>query len=307
MMAMTRRRERGIALIQVLLVTGIIALLMLQMGLTARDQVARAQALSDRAALQLATQSREAALVYSLLTEPLANVPESENPYAAAWNFQGDPFTVDGITFSIQDESGRMRVPNLPGNEFEQLLLSQGVAPTRARKLNQELMGMQGVSAPLKELGTTPTAQDGGEAPPMPPGLYPLQDLGQLRLLPGMDPELYRRLRPLLTLYPTPGFNPTTARPALLKAQMTTSQVTGVKDVRDSGGLDSQALWKLTGVIADESTVLAPGPALTVRLEMDAGEARVLRTTTFIVRPYASEPLAVWQQVRGEDEGGRTE
>ena len=307
MMAMATRREQGIALIQVLLMTGIIALLMLQMGLTARDQVARAQALSDRAALQLAAQSRESAMVYSLLTEPLAQAPGSENPYAAAWNFQGVPFTVDGITFSIQDESGRMRVPNLPGNEFEQLLLSQDVEPTRARRLNQELMAMQGVTAPLKELGTTPAAQDGGEAPAMPPGLYPLQDLGQLKLLPGMDPELYWRLRPLLTLYPTPGFNPTTAPPALLNAQMTTSQVKGVKDARDSGGLDSQALWKLTGMMADENTVLAPGPALTVRLEMDAGQARVLRTTTFIVRPYASEPLAVWQQVRGEDDGGRTE
>jgi general secretion pathway protein K len=306
-MAMAERRERGIALIQVLLMTGIIALLMLQMGLTARDQVARAQALADRAALQLAAQSRESAMVYSLLTEPLANSPDSENPYAAAWNFQGDPFTVDGITFSIQDESGRMRVPNTPGNEFEKLLLSQDVEPTRARRLNQELMAMQGVSAPLKELGTTPAAEDGGEAPPLAAGRYPLQDLGQLRLLPGMDPELYRRLRPLLTLYPTPGFNPTTAPPALLNAQMTTSQVAGVKDARDSGGLDTQALWKLTGLLADETTVLAPGPALTVSLEMDAGEARVLRTTTFIVRPYASEPLAVWQQVRGEGGGGRTE
>jgi hypothetical protein len=122
-----------------------------------------------------------------------------------------------------------------------------------------------------------------------------------------MDLELYRRLRPLLTLYPTPGFNPTTAPPDLLKAQMTTSQVAGVKDARNSGTLDTLQLWKLTGVMADENTVLAPGPALTVRLEMDAGETRVLRTTTFIVRPYASEPLAVWQQVRGEDEDGRTE
>ena len=94
------RREQGIALIQVLLVTGIIALLMLQMGLTAREQVARAQALADRAEVQLAAQSRESALLYTLLTEQLVRVPDSENPYVAAWNFHGEPFTVDGITFS---------------------------------------------------------------------------------------------------------------------------------------------------------------------------------------------------------------
>ena len=89
------RRDQGIALIQVLLVTGIIALLMLQMGLTAREQVARAQALVDRAEVQLAAQSRESALLYTLLTELLVRVPDSEIPYVAAWNFHGEPFTVE--------------------------------------------------------------------------------------------------------------------------------------------------------------------------------------------------------------------
>ena len=138
------RRERGIALIQVLLVTGIIALLMLQMGLTAREQVARAQALVDRAEVQLAAQSRESALLYTLLTEQLVRVPDSENPYVAAWNFHGEPFTVDGITFSIQDESGRMRVPLLDSRGFESMLHSLGVESLRAKALGRELMTLQG-------------------------------------------------------------------------------------------------------------------------------------------------------------------
>jgi general secretion pathway protein K len=291
------KRERGIALIQVLLVTGIIGLLMLQMGLTAREQVARAQALADRAELQLAAQSRESALLYSLLTEPMVRVPESKNPYAAAWNFQGEPFTVDGITFSIQDESGRMRVPDLADNDFEQLLLTLGVEPNRARKLALELMAVQGSSPGIRALG-----EEGGERAQPAPGKYPLQDLGQLKLLPGMDLDLYRRLRPLLTLYPTPGFNPTTALPGLLGAQMTKSQVTGVEDARKGGELDSLALWKLTGVEANETTVLSPGPGLTVRLEMALRKARTTRTTIFIVRPYQAEPLAVWQRMRDDDQ-----
>ncbi len=294
------RSERGIALIQVLLVTGLIALLMLQMGLTAREQIARAQAIADRAELQLAAQSRESALLYSLMTEPLVQVAESANPYAAAWNFFGKPFTVDGITFSIQDESGRMRVPDQPGNNFERLLLSLDVEPTRARKLALELMALQGVTPMLRDVGAA--SEDRAAKAP---GLYPLQDLGQLKLLPSMDADLYRRLLPLLTLYATPGFNPTTARPELLGATMTKSQVTGVSDARRSGSLETLTLWKLSGAEADEVTVLAPGPALTVHLEMALREARTNRTTTFIVRPYSSEALAVWQRKRedGVDAG----
>jgi general secretion pathway protein K len=293
-------RERGIALIQVLLVTGIIGLLMLQMGLTARDQVARAQALTDRAELQLAAQSREAALVFSLLTEPMARVPESDNPYAAAWNFQGEPFEVDGIRFRIQDESGRMRLPDQPDDAFEQLLIALDVEPTRARRLALDLMAAQGTAAALRELG-----QDGEVPATGPAARFPFQDLGQLETLPGMDRELYRRLKPLLTLYPTPGFNPTTAPPALLRAQMTKSQATGVADAREGDSLNDLALWKLTGFQADETTVLAPGPALEVSLEMNRGEARLARTTTFVVRPYGAEPLATWQRSRTDEQVDR--
>ena len=293
-------RQRGIALIQVLLISGIIGLLMLQMGLTAREQVARAQALADRAELQLAAQSRESALLYSLLTEPLVQDPKSDNPYAVAWNFRGVPFAVDGITFTIQDESGLLRVPDQGGADFEQLLQGLEVAPDRARRLTRELLEMQGSQVQTRTLG-----EADGSALAQGGGLFPLQDIGQLRLLPSMDTALFARLRPLLTLYPTPGFNPTTARQELLAARLTGSQARGLADAGTDGEVDALTLWKLTGTQADETTVLAPGPGLTVRLEMELRQAHTTRTTTFMVRPYQAEAVAVWQRSRdvtGQDE-----
>jgi general secretion pathway protein K len=292
------RREQGIALIQVLLVTGIIALLMLQIGLTAREQVARAQALLDRAELQLAAQSRESALLYTLLTEPLARIPDSTNPYVAAWNFHGEPFTVDGVTFTIQDESGKMQVPWLDSREFETLLRDLGVEAGRARALGTELMVLQGTKPRRRTLGAGETAAIGAAGAP---GKFRVQDIGELRLLPGMDEDLYRRLRPLLTLYPTPGFNPMTARAELLRAQFTESQANGVTAARARNELDQNTLWKLTGTEADETTVLIPGPGLTVRLEMELRDRRAVRSTTLSVRPYSAEPLGVWQRVAGDE------
>jgi general secretion pathway protein K len=292
------RRERGIALIQVLLITGIIGLLMLQIGLTAREQVAHAQALADRSELQLAAQSREAALTYTLLTEPLARVPDSENPYAAAWNFHGEPFTVDGVTFTIQDESGKMQVPWLDSRDFEALLIDLGVEPARAKALGTELMVLQGTTPRRRTLGEAGTAAVGAAEAP---GKFRVQDIGELRLLPGMDEALYRRLRPLLTLYPTPGFNPMTARAELLHAQLTVSQANGVTEARARNELDQNTLWKLAGSEADETTILIPGPGLTVRLEMELRDRRAVRSSTLSVRPYSAEPLGVWQRVAGDE------
>jgi len=292
------RRERGIALIQVLLVAGIIGLLMLQIGLTAREQVAHAQALADRSELQLAAQSREAALTYTLLTEPLVRLPDSKNPYAAAWNFHGEPFTVDGVTFTIQDESGKMQVPWLDSRDFEALLLDLGVEAGRAKALGTELMVLQGTTPRRRTLGEGETAAIGAAEAP---GKFRVQDIGELRLLPGMDEALYRRLRPLLTLYPTPGFNPMTARAELLRAQLTESQANGVTEARARNELDQNTLWKLTGTEADETTVLIPGPGLTVRLEMELRDRRAVRSSTVSVRPYSAEPLGVWQRVAGDE------
>jgi len=174
------------------------------------------------------------------------------------------------------------------------------VAPDRARRLTRELMELQGSQVQTRALGEAdPAAASPGG------GLYPLQDLSQLRLLPGLDPALFARLRPLLTLYPTPGFNPTTAPRELLAAQLTASQSRGLADARADRAVDALTLWKLTGSQADETTVLAPGPGLTVRLEMGLRQAHTTRTTTFMVRPYEAEAVAVWQRSRdvtGQDE-----
>lgn len=293
------KRQRGIALIQVLLIAGIIGLLMAQLGLTAKEQVARAKLLDDRATLQLGALSRESALLYTLLTEPWVNQPDSANPYAAAWNFTGQPFTVDGITFTIQDESGRLRVPLYGATEFEEILGGLGVERGRARQLGAQLMELQGVSPRLHELGEA--SQE--DAPAAGRG-YPLQDMSELKLLPDMDEELYARLLPILTLYPTPGFNPLTAAPELLAAQLTESERQGLRDARSSGQLDEVMITKLTGLQADEMVNFSPGPALDVRIEFEHNGSRMERQATFIVRPYQVEPVAVWQRSGGLAESG---
>lgn len=285
--------QRGIALIQVLLVSGIIGLLMLQMGLTARQQVAHARALGDRAELQLAAQSREAALLFSMLTEPWVHKPDSANPFVATWNFRGEPFDADGATWRIQDESGRWPVPLYGTQQFEAVLERLGVEPERARRLGRQLQQRQGSASARAAAG----------AGARPADYFPLQSVAELATLPDMDAELFGRLRPLLTLYPTPGFNPLTAPDELLAAQLTGSRAAGVVEARQGDALDATTLWKLSGITADDSTVLAPGPGFTVQLDMSLRDSRVRRTTTFIVRPYQAEPVAVWQRSRGEDPG----
>jgi general secretion pathway protein K len=286
------RRQRGVALVQVLLVTTIIMLLVTQLSLKAAEQVRRAQALQNRSEASLYLHSREVALLYTLLTEPLFPLPQSNNPYAANWNFHGDPFVVDGLQITLQDQSGRMPFPVTHVADFERLLTTLGVGPTQAREISARLAYWTGIrlargSAPGDAMMRGGTG-DGD----------PVQFFGELRFLDGMDELLYGKLAELMTLYPTPGFNPLTAPAELLRMRMSETALSAVLDARRAGELDQNRLWQLARIGADESVVMYTGPGIGIQIAGEYRGVALRRQQVMGVRPYESQPLALWSSER---------
>ena len=284
------RRQRGVALVQVLLVTAIIILLVMQLSLTAAEQVRRAQALQDRSEAALFLHSREVALFYTMLTESLLPSPGSGNPYAASWNFHGEPFVVDGLEITLQDQSGLMRFSVSGVTAFEKLLTVLGLGLTRAREIAEGLAHWLGIT--LSGGGRPGDAMmRGGRGDA-------LQYFGELRFLAGMDEPLYGKLAELMTLYPTPGFNPLTAPAALLRMRMPESTFRAVLDARHKGELDRNRLWQLARIGADESILPFTGPGIGVRLEGEYHGIALRRHLVVGVRPYQAQPLALWSRER---------
>lgn len=287
---MIKYRQRGVALVQVLLVTAIIMLLVMQLSLTAAEQVRRAQALKDRSEASLYLHSREVALLYTLLTEPLVPGPESSNPYAANWNFHGEPFDVDGLEFALQDQSGLMRFPITGVADFEELLAVLGLGLTEARTMAERFGHWIGIS------------QQGGGRPGdamMRDGTGdPVQYFGELKFLAGMDEPLYRQLAELMTLYPTPGFNPLTAPAPLLRMRMPESTLAAALEARRNGQLDQDRLWQLSGIGADESVSMFTGPGIGIRIAGEYRGVTLRRHLVVGVLPYDDEPLPLWSRER---------
>lgn len=283
-------RQRGVALVQVLLVTAIIILLVMQLSLTAADQVRRAQALMDRSEAGLYLHSREVALLYTLLTEPLVASPASSNPYAASWNFHGEPFVVDGLEFVLQDQSGLMRFPVSGVTEFEELLAVLGLGPSQASEMAERLAHWIGIGLPGGGRPGDAMMRDGtGD---------PVQYFGELHFLAGMDEQLYRKLAELMTLYPTPGFNPLTAPAPLLRMRMPESTLGAVLDSRRTGELDQNRLWQVAGIGADESILPLAGPGIGVRIMGEYRGVALRRQLVVGVLPYQPQPLALWSRER---------
>jgi len=293
------KHQHGAALILVLMITFILSLLMLQMSLTAKEQVARAQLLADRAEAELRAESREVALAFTLLTEPWEGTVATDNPYAAAWNFRAQPFTVDGITYRMQDVSGLLMVPLTGAKEFVDLLVALDVELPRATRLGEELIALQGMPTGLSRPGDVATRPPvDADGVPQAGGwpAFPLQSLEELRGLKDMDDALFARLEPLLTLYPTQGFNPLTAPTELLAARLPASELQGVLELRAAGTLNASSLADLTGIGADDMTVLYPGPAIQIELTLEYRGMTVRRNTTVIVQPYLNDAFAIWSR-----------
>ena len=285
-----RGRQRGVALVQVLLVTTIIILLVMQLSLTAADQVKRAQALQDRSEAALYLHSREVALLYSLLTETLAPGRASSNPYAASWNFHGEPFAVDGLEFTLQDQSGLMRFPTSGVSEFESLLPVLGLGTAEARNLAEYLGRWLGI--------TLPGGMRPGDAIMRGAAGGPVQYFGELKFLTGMNDQLYRQLAELMTLYPTPGFNPLTAPAPLLRMRMSESVLGPMLEARRNGELDQDRLWQIAGIGADETTSPFVGPGIGVHIAGEFRGVTLRRHVVVGVEPYELQPLMPWSRER---------
>ena len=283
-------RQKGVALVQVLLVTTIIILLVMQLSLTAREQVRSAQALRDRSEASLYLHSREVAMLYTLLTETLVSPQESANPYAASWNFHGEPFVVDGLEFTLQDQSGLMRFPVSGTSDFRRLLETLGLGPAQARTTAEALGRWLGIATQRSSLPGDAMMRGGtGD---------PVQYFGEMRFLSGMDEALYGQLANLMTLYPTPGFNPLTAPEPLLRMRTSPSTSAALLDARRKGELNQQRLWEIAGIGMDDTTMPFVGPGIGVRIEGEYRGVALRRDLVVGVEPHEPQPLAVWSRER---------
>ena len=225
-----------------------------------------------------------------MFTEPLVPASETANPYAANWNYRGEPFEIDGLEVTLQDQSGLMRFPSTGVWDFRILLAELGLGPTRARGLSENLAQWIGIGTPGGGAfgGVMMRGGTGG----------PVQYFAELRSLGGMDEELYGRLAELMTLYPTPGFNPLTAPATLLRLRMPESSLAAVLDARRSGTLDENRLYSIAGIAADETVLTSAGPGIGIQFKGEYRGVVLRRHVIARIDPYDDEPLGYWSRER---------
>ncbi|HYG05907.1 MAG TPA: type II secretion system minor pseudopilin GspK [Stenotrophomonas sp.] len=206
------RRARGVALVLVLWLIALLTALVGAFALTARVEAGQDSVLRGNARAQAVARAGLEYAVWRLRGPPAARWKPDGRAYE--WNFDAVPVTV-----RITDEGGKVDLNNASPALLTALLRAVDAEPGRAQAVaaaivdwrdRDSLQAPAGAEDPdYASAGLAYGAKDA-----------PFESLGELRLVQGIDADLYRRLLPNVTIHaqradPLPAFAPAPVLTAL--------------------------------------------------------------------------------------------
>ena len=268
-------REHGIAIVAALWASAILAVIVGSVLQLVRADAGLGRSREEVAALGAVV---DGALNLTILTM-LA-------PGASQWPVNGSPVTVPfaghEVRVSVEDEAGKVDLNATGTAGLRRVLSGMGLDAEAARRVAESI-------AAWPESASSSASAPGSGADRLRRGAR-FQSVEDLQLVPGMTPELYRRLAPLVTVYSqTPWIDPAFSSPALLALFRET---------------DANAEAALRRVEEERAGLRAPAPApgvvlghaFTITAELRSPDAaRVVRTAVIRLTGQPRVPLLIYR------------
>ncbi|MBV9248250.1 MAG: general secretion pathway protein GspK [Acetobacteraceae bacterium] len=180
-----RLRDQGFALLIVLWTLGLLAFFGIQLAAAGRQDAEAALNVADSARLEAAVEGSIQRAMFALLDTS----PQHWNPDGLVHTVRTTAGVVD---IQIQDEALKLNLNFATLAQLEALLEQVGVDPRSALTLAGVIIaGRTPTVASRSTLGTSSGVPLGGR---------PYDSLDELAALPGLTPELFRPLRPYVTV-----------------------------------------------------------------------------------------------------------
>ncbi|MEL0642499.1 hypothetical protein V6260_18050 [Pseudoalteromonas aliena] len=280
--------QRGIALIQVLIITFVLSLLGLYINQTVREQVKITTSIQNKFLMRLELEKTEADLLQALLSNNKYPNKSAVNSITSKWNFYGKEFQVnDNAYVTLTDLSSLMGLNISDATLLKNVLLQIGIDDVSAREFvdsladwkdKNDLSRLNGAeSAYYKQHKKSYVARNGF-----------LQDPSEVALIRGGEQITPKLLNQYFTTEIVPGFNPLNAPQKILNAFINDeNSIQKVLQLREQGALKSYEFYKLTGVEADEYITFATGSKIRVQLRVTYNGAQLTKTYTLDATPQS--------------------
>lgn len=289
-------RQHGIALLVVLWACTLLAILVGGFA-----GIARVEALQTRFTLgqQRARYAAEAGIVRAIavvqarrrqaLLADMGGTPSQADILPGDGRSLAFEFDRVHVSVGMLDETGKVDINSAEPRALKALFVAAGCPVGRADELTRRVLERRGPTMEAPADDGVPQTSASAAGVSIPDGKYtPFVAIEELQGVPGMDPDLYGRLEPAITIWsgqaaPQPDFAPLLAMAAVRGLDLRTAQ--DVVRARDSVP-PGTPLTHLPGGIALGGAL--PGNTITFRADADdghGGRATVEATVRF---PFAA-------------------
>lgn len=269
--------QRGIALVQVLLIVAVLSILALYFTQSARQQVHNATLMVDKAQAYVELQSAEANVLYALLTEPKdpEQIPSAQSEALInKWNFHGEEFIYSPqVSVAIQDLRGLLNLHYPNKQRLTQLLTYSGLNDYDAQLMSRQIIQWQQLDGRTDSLPNNIIARHAA-----------IHDVNELTHL-GLAPAQLSALQANTTQYKKGAFNPMTAPNSLLNTLLAQDVASHVIMLRSAKQLTVREFTQVTGFNESDDIILYPSNLFKVTLNAQVGDARVQKIIYYHLQP----------------------
>jgi general secretion pathway protein K len=289
-------KQKGIALIQVLLISAIISILAIHFSYTARDQIAIAASLEQRVKATQLLKSAQSKIIYRLLTEHDFSSPSDIFPNSEPWNFYNNAFVVQQsenskITVAIQDNNGLLSQHYIGSPFWTRVLTNIGFTDSEVKAKQRVIKDWQDKDSNSEILGDRESEQlDNG-----------LNYRNQAIQLPQeiewffqQEPEKLNTIKQISTHYALVGFNPMHAPEALLRLYFQSDIAEVIIRQREDGSLTRQQMISILGTDYDDVLMsLFLGTQFKIATQVRFGDVTLQETLEVKIQPSESTPVLI--------------
>ncbi|MEZ7279163.1 MULTISPECIES: general secretion pathway protein GspK [unclassified Pseudoalteromonas] len=292
------KAQTGIALIQVLIISFILALLGIFINQSIQQQVKVTQQIQNKFAMRLELEEAETQLFSALLAHKKYPDTNSNNQLVKNWNFYGEEFRLsDSIFISLMDMKSLFSLnissPDLIKNLLVQLNVEENTAQTFVSSLTDwkdenDVSRVNGAEASFyKQQGKRYVPRNG----------Y-LQSVNEAALIRGAEQIPKEYFARYFSTEMVTGFNPINAPEAILKAIIKDeSTANKVLKRRAAGTLSSYDFYLLTGIEEGEFINFVTGSKIRVQLRVVLNGAQLSKQYILDATPRSYIKPMVFSQV----------
>ncbi len=271
--------NKGIALVQVLLITAMLSVVALYVSKSARQQVQVASWAMDKSQAAVILHSHKSELLFQLLTLPWQQVGAVESEHQQRLNLYNKPVKLaEGVYLRMQDQAGLINFHYQQPLMLTRLLSSLDISIESQRILSATLSDWQDSDSLQRRFGDEKTAGIRN-------GLMP--DIREWRMLKIMNSELYDKLAKNFTLYGTSHLNLMTSPLPLLNALVGNERASKIASLRKSHNLSRTLIYGILGATDYDEVFYSPSNTLAISMLINYGEAQIKQELIVEFSPYA--------------------